>query len=293
MTVGKTGIAEVTEQIQKFWGPLSASQLLQTNPLLSVVNRDYEGVLQRKGDTAYVSVMRPFTGKTQTVGVDADTFEADKVSLVRTPIVANKVFYHAVEMESLAELQSQLDSNDAGLRSLMMQAVSDQINKYLYSFVKTSIVDGSTGDSGVATMTKDPIAGARKFGGVQKWPKNGNWYGLLDPSYYTDLSIDSVLANTDYIPNPVIEGGNEFRKVLDFRIAEDNSLPTAQGLFFHREFLYFVMQLMPVFKVSDLHSNYKRGVLVSVDVVGGAAKNAYAGDLMHYPVYNSAWTAVS
>ncbi len=293
MTIGKTGIAEVEEQIQKYWGPLSASQLTQTNPLLGVVNRNYEGVLRAKGDTAYVSVLRPFTGRTQTVGTDADTFVADKVSMVRTAIKADKVFYHAVELESLAELQSQLDSNDAGLRSLMTQAVNDQINKYLYSFVKPSIVDGSTGDSGVSTMSKDVFKGARVFAGAQKWPKDGNWFSLLDPSFYADINVDSVLANTDYVPNPVIEGGNEFRKILDFKAAEDNSLPTAQGLFFHREWLYFVMQLQPVFKISDLHSSYKRGILLSVDVVGGAAKNAYAGDLLHYPVYNSAWTAVS
>ena len=45
------------------------------------------------------------------------------------------------------------------------------------------------------------------------------------------------------------------------------------------------MQQMPQFKVSDLHSNYKRGILLSVDVVCGAAINAYAGSVMHYPVY--------
>jgi hypothetical protein len=47
------------------------------------------------------------------------------------------------------------------------------------------------------------------------------------------------------------------------------------------------MQQMPQWKVSDLHSNYKRGILLSVDVVCGAALNAYAGAVMHYPVYTT------
>jgi hypothetical protein len=285
MVLGPTNIGDVSEQIQKFWAPLGASQLVQNNPMLNIVNRNYEGNLQAKGDTVYVSVLRPMTGQTQTVGVDADTFAPSKVSMVRTAITANRVFSMSVELESLVQLQSLLDSNDAQLREMMMQAVSDQINKHIYSFVKASVTDGSTGDYNVSTLSKTELRGARVYAGKNKWPKDGNWFGLLDPAYWGDITVDSTLASIDFVGETPIAGTTTFRKLLDFNIAEDNCLGTSQGLFFHRDWMYFVMQQMPTWKVSDLHSNYKRGILLSVDVVGGAALNAYAGNELHYPVY--------
>lgn len=288
-----TLIGDVTEQVQKFWAPLGASQLVQTNKMLNIVNRNYEGTLQAKGDTAYVSVLKPMVGQTQTIGVDADTFSPSKAQLVRTAIVANKIMSASIELESAVQLQSLLESNDPKLRETMMQAVSDQINAYIYSFVKSSIVDGSTGDSGVATLSKTEFRGARVFGGVKKWAKDGNWFALLDPSFWGDINVDTTLSSSLFVGETPIAGTTEFRKILDFNAAEDNCLSTAQALFFHRDWFYFVMQTMPEWKVSDLHSNYKRGVLLSVDVVCGGALNAYSGNDMHYPIYNSAWTAPS
>jgi hypothetical protein len=287
MVIGATDIAAVADQIQKYWAPMSASQLVQTNPMVNIVNRNYQGNLQNKGDTVYVSVLNPMVGQTQTVGVDADTFSPSKAVLTRTSIVANKVMSSSIELESIVELQSLLDNNDPKLRETMMQAVSDQINAYLYSFVRASTTDGTNGDYNVATISKTEFRGARVFGGQKKWPKDGNWFALLDPSYWGDITVDSILSSSLFVGETPISGQSEFRNLLDFKTAEDNCLSTAQGLFFHREWLYFVMQQMPQWKVSDLHSNYKRGILLSVDVVCGAALNAYAGAVMHYPVYTT------
>lgn len=294
MTIGVTDIAAVTDQIQKFWAPMAASQLVQNNPMVNIANRNYQGPLQNKGDTVYVSVLNPMVGQTQTVGVDADTFQPSKAAFTRTAIQANKIMSASIELESIVELQSLLDSNDPKLRETMMQAVSDQINAYLYSFVRSSTTDGTNGDYNVSTLSKTEFRGARVFAGQKKWPKDGNWFALLDPAYWGDITVDSTLSSSLFVGETPITGQSEFRNLLDFKVAEDNCLGTSQGLFFHREWLYFVMQQMPQFKISDLHSNYKRGILLSVDVVCGAALNAYAGSIMHYPVYatNSAtgWT---
>lgn len=293
MGLGATKMADVAEQIQKFWGPLGMSQLYQENPMLSIVNREYEGSLKRQGDTVYVSVIKPLTGFMQTIGTDADTFSAEKIETVRTAIQATKVFSSNIELESLAELQSQLDSGNPRLRETMIRAINNKINSFLYSFVKSSIVDGSTGDSGVTAMSKTEFRGARVYAGSNKWPKDGNWFALLDPSFWGDVAIDSTLASMEFTGETPITQSMTMRKLLDFNCAEDNSLPTDQALFFHRDWLYAVMQTGMVWNVTDLRSNYKRGILLTCEMVGGAAKNAYIGDTLHYPVYNSAWTAVS
>lgn len=293
MANGPTKMADIAEQIQKFWGPLGMSQLYQENPLLSIVNREYEGSLQRQGDTVYVSVIKPLTGFMQTIGTDADTFDTEKIETVRTAIQATKVFSSNVELESLAELQSQLDSNNPRLRETMIRAINNKINAFLYSHVKSSISDGTTGDSGVSTMSKTEFRAARVAAGKNKWPKDGNWFALLDPAFWGDISIDQTLSSIDYVGELPITQTMSMRKLLDFATAEDNSLPNTQALFFHRDWLYAVMQTGMVWNVTDLRSNYKRGVLLTCEIVGGAAKNAYVGDTLHWPVYNSSWTAVS
>lgn len=293
MGLGATKMADVAEQIQKFWGPLGLSQLYQENPLLSVVNREYEGNLQRQGDTVYVSVIKPLTGFMQTIGTDADSFETEKIETVRTAIQATKVFSSNIELESLAELQSQLDSGNPRLRETMIRAINNKVNAFLYSFVKSSVVDGTSGDTGVSTMSKTEFRAARVYAGAQKWPKDGNWFALLDPAFWGDISIDDKLASVDYVGETPITQSMNMRRLLDFNCAEDNSLPNDQALFFHRDWLYAVMQTGMIWNVTDLRSNYKRGVLLTCEMVGGAAKNAYIGDTLHWPVYNSAWTAVS
>lgn len=288
--MASTMIGDVSDQIQKFWAPLSANQLVQNNPMLNVVNRNYEGNLQRKGDTVYVNVINPLTAEIRTVGTDADVFGTQKVSMTRTAIAANRLFNVAVELEDLVQVQSLLDSGDMKLREAMTQALSDKISAYIYSFKKSSIVDGSTGDSGVSTMSKTELRGARVYAGQKKWPKDGNWFAFMDPTFWGDISIDSTLASVDFVGETPIAASTQFRKLLDFNCTEDSSLSADQGFFCHRDWLYYVQQQQPTWKISDLHSNYKNGVLLSCQIIAGAAKNAYAGDDLHYLVYNSAWT---
>jgi hypothetical protein len=287
--MGLTGYNDVQDQMQKFWSPLSASQLVQSNPYLNVVNRNYEGQLSRKGDTVYVNVINPMTAEVRTAGVDADTFDTQKVQMTRTAIKADKLFSVAVELEDLVQLQSLLDSGDMKLRESMTQALADKISAYLYGFRKTTLTDGVTVDSGVATLSKTEFRGARVFGGKKKWPKDGNWFAFLDPEYWGDISVDSTLASVDFVGETPIAAQSSFRKLLDFNTTEDNSLGSKQGFFMHREWLYYVQQTAPTWKISDLHATKKNGVLLSCQIVGGAAKNQYAGDDLHYLVYNSSW----
>jgi len=289
--LGATKIGDVQNQVQKYWAPLGASQLVQTNKFANVINRDYENTINEGGDTVYVSVYKPMTASKKTIGVDADTYTPSKVQLVRTPIVADTVIEHSIELGSLAQLQSQLDIADSKLRSTMIQAISDKLNAHLYSYVKSSFTDGTDGDSGVATLDKSTLKAARLYAGQKKWARDGNWFAFLDPSYWSDLLVDSTLASVDYVGETPIASASEFRKLLDFNCTEDNSLPNTTGLAFHRDFLYLVMQKGMTWKVSDLHSSLKRGFLLSAEIVVGAKLNQYAGNDLHWPICNSSWVA--
>lgn len=290
IVLGDTLIADVSEQIKKYWAPMTQSQLVQTNKLVNVVNRDYEGSISQEGDTVYVSMIKPMVASLKTIGTDADTYSPSKIQTVRTAIVADKVVEASVRIGSLVELQSQIQSNSAQLRETMVQSMSDALNAYLYTFLKTSVSNGVTGATGITAFTKAELRQARVYAGAKKW-RTGNWFGFLDPSYWGDLNIDDTLAQNTFVSDMPIATASEFRSLLGFNITEDNSLPTDQALFFHRDWLYFVMQQGATWKVSDLHAQEKRGVHLSCEMVVGAKKNVFYGDDLHYPIYNSAWTA--
>ena len=290
IVLGDTILADVQDQVKKFWGPMTQSQLVQSNKLVNVVNRDYEGSIAQEGDTVHVSMIKPMTASLKTIGADADTYSPAKIQTVRTSIICDKLVEASVRVGSLVELQSQINSGSAQLRETMVQAMSDALNAYLYSFVKTSVSNGVTGTTGCSAFTKAELRQARVYAGQKKW-RTGNWFGFLDPSFWGDLNVDDTLARTDYVSDVPLSVPAEFRSLLGFNLTEDNSLSTDQALFFHRDFLYFVMQQGATWKVSDLHSQEKRGIHLSCEMIVGAKKNVYFGDDLHYPIYNSSWTS--
>lgn len=290
IVLGDTVLADVSEQIKKYWAPMTQSQLVQTNKLVNVINRDYEGSIAQEGDTVYVSMIKPMVASLKTIGTDADTYSPSKIQTVRTAIVCDKVVEASVRVGSLVELQSQIQSGSAQLRETMVQAMSDALNAYLYTFIKSSVSNGTTGVTGCAAFTKAELRLARVYAGQKKW-RTGNWFGFMDPSYWGDMNIDDTLAKSNFVSETPISAPSEFRNLLGFNLTEDNCLSTDQALFFHRDWLYFVMQQGANWKVSDLHAQEKRGIHLSCEMVVGAKKNVFYGDDLHFPVYNSAWTA--
>lgn len=290
IVLGDTVLADVSEQVKKYWGPMTQNQLVQTNKLVNVVNRDYEGSITQEGDTVYVSMIKPMTASVKTIGTDADTYSPSKIQTVRTAIVADKVIEASVRVGSLVELQSQIQSGSPQLRETMVQAMSDALNAYLYSFVKTVSDSPNDGLTGIATFAKAQLAIARAYAGKKKWAKS-NWFGFLAPTYWADICTDDALASVNYVSDTPLATASEFRNLLGFNLTEDNCLSDDQALFFHRDFLYFVMQQGATWKVSDLHAQEKRGIHLSCEMVVGAKANAYSGDILQYPIYNASWTA--
>jgi len=280
-----TTLADVSEQIQKYWSPMFTKELRESLLLGSLVNKEYDGEIKKGGDTVYVSQVNAPNGQLLTVGTDADAFSTEAVSTSRIAIQANKRAVAAYEFEDLVSLQSQIDMERSDVRESLMFAMNKQINDYLYSLVSPST---ATPDHELVStdMNAAQLSAIRKLAAQAKWGA-GAWYGLTDPSYYSDILDDTTLSSADYgaTDAPII-GGQLARNRFGFSILEDNSRSEDYGLFFHPDFMHMVMQQAVQVKVSDLHAQKKFGFVLSVDVVFGAALGI-DGDKKHIRVQGS------
>jgi hypothetical protein len=162
-----------------------------------------------------------------------------------------------------------------------------QINTYLYSLVSPSTSSPDHSISGVTDFNASQLSAARILAAQAKWPKDGQWYALLDPQYFGDLMNATTLASSDYGASdaPTING-NIALKRFGFNILEDDSRSADYGLLFHPSFMHMVSQTEVQVKISDLHPLGQFGVKLSVDLVFGA-KLGINGNVKHIKVYNS------
>lgn len=282
-----TALADVTNQIQKYWSPLFTKQLRESLLLGSLVSKDYDGEIKRQGDTVRVSQINAPTGQLLTVGTDADSFATEAVSTSYIDIVANKRAVAAYEFQDLVELQSQIGRENPEIMESLRYAMAKQINDYLYTLVSPST---SAPDHSIASVTDfnaSQLAACRILAAQAKWPDAPGWYGLLDPVYYGDLMNATTLASSDYNggDTPTV-GGKIGTKRFGFNLFEDNSRSTDYGLLFHPSFMHMVSQTEVQVKVSDLHAQKRFGVVMSVDMVFGA-KLGINGNVKHIKVYNT------
>jgi hypothetical protein len=252
----------------------------------SLVDKKYQGELKAQGDRVRVSQVNAPNGQLLTVGTDADSFDSEATSTSYVDITANKRAVAAYEFHDLAQLMSQIDNNPEVMESLKF-AVSEQINTYLYSLVNPST---SAPDHLIASVTDfnaTQLAACRTLAAQAKWGPAPGWYALLDPQYYSDLLAATTLTSVDYgATDAPLVGGKIALKRLGFNIYEDTSRSADYGLLFHPDFMHMVSMPEVQIKISDLHSHKKFGVLMSVDLVFGAALGNN-GNVKHIKVYNS------
>lgn len=266
-----TDLAAVTNQIQKFWAPVFMPELKAGAKLPALVNRDYEGELKNQGDTVRVSQLVIPDAQIRTVGTDADTFDSQALATTSVDVKADSRCVVAVEIQDLAQLQSQLESKDSEIRQGLLLSAMRKLNAALYAKVAPSASSPDHIINSTATFNATQASNARMRAAQAKWMKNKPWYGALDPSYYNDMLNAQTLTSRDYVEGeqPVI-GGELANKRFGISWFEDDALAVSQGVIFHPDFLYLVMQTQPTFKLSDLHSQKKFGYLLSVDFVFGA-----------------------
>jgi hypothetical protein len=266
-----SNLADVTNQVQKYWAPVFSKELRAAHLLAALVNKDYEGQIKKGGDTVRVSQINAPTGQLLTVGTNADTFDSESISTSYVDIKADKRAVAAYEFEDLVSLQSQIDNTSAPCWDALKYAISNQINNYLYSLAVASTASPDHKLNSVSAMNAAQVAAIRLLAATAKWDESKGWYGLVDPSYMNDILGDSTLAHADYgaADAPTVSGKLGMKR-YGFNIFEDNSRATDTSLWFQPDFMHLVQQTEVKVEISSLHAQKKFGVLMSVDLVFGA-----------------------
>lgn len=283
-----TTLAEVSNQIQKYWSPLFTKQLRESLLLGGLVDKKYQGAIARGGDTVRVSQVNAPAGQNLTVGTDADTFNTEAISTSYVDIKADKRAVAAYEFQDLVELQSQIDNNPE-VRESLMYAMNKQVNDYLWSLVSASTSAPDHNINAVSDFNSSQLSACRVLAAQAKWRPEPGWYVLADPQYYGDLLNSTTIVSSDFSAGdaPTV-GGMIGTKRFGFSIFEDNSRAADHALVFHPDFMHLVQQQAVQVKVSDMHALGKFGYKLSVDMVYGA-KLGINGSVKHIQVYNSAW----
>lgn len=290
-----TLLANVNDQVQTFWSPLFEDELKEKTLLPSLVSKKYDGEIKAGGNVVRVSQINRPSGAIKTVGSGHETFSAETLSTQYVSVTANKVITAAFEFDDLVQLQSQIGAQDSKIRQAMLEAVEMKLNSYLYSLVSPSSSAPDHIINGVSDFNAAELVGVRKLASQAKWPADGGWWLLADPSYYNDLLSATTLTSSEYVPDAPVVGGKMAMQRFGFNILEDNSAgmgqlsPAAAGadyaLAFHPDFMHLVMGA-PEFKVSDLHSNKQFGYVISVRMIVGAALGN-DGNVKHIKIYNT------
>jgi len=285
-----SSLTEVTNQIQKFWSPVFQDQLKEDTLLPSLVNKEYstnlaQGQQLKKGDTVRVSQYNRPTATRTTLGVDSDTFATSPINTSYVDLKLTKRITAAYEFEDIAELMSQVDSNDPKMRQTLFDAVALELNDYLYEFVNPSTSNPDHLINGVTDFNATQIATLRKLAAQAAWPRDNRWYILADPSYYSDALAAQTLTSADYVNDAPVVGGQIVNRRFGFNILEDNSRSTDYAIAFHPDFLLGVWT-EPRFLLSSLHPNKQFGYVLSVDILCGATLGI-DGNVKHIKVYNT------
>jgi len=274
-----TNLAQVNEQIQKYWAPVFTQELREQLLLGALVNKSYQGDLKQGGDTVYVSQLSAVTGELKDVGVDADTFSSEQMSLSRLAIVADKRAVASYKVADLVSIQSQLDQGKPEILESLRFGVSKKMNDHLYSLVAPSASAPDHIINSVTSFDLSTLQAVHKLANEAKWPMDGQWYGLLSPKYYADLLGITAATSSDFgASDAAVISGQIALKRFGFSIVGDNSRSGSQALFLHPSFMHMVMQSEVQLKVSDLHSQNQFGYVISADVIFGA-KQAVDGNI--------------
>lgn len=271
--MAKTSLTDVADQIQTKWSTLFMQELRESFLLPSLVSKAYEGEIRFKGDTVRVSQINELQSDLREVGVDADTYETNKITTSKVDLKADRRAVSAIEFDDLVSIQSIIDpSSNPDVRKAMMHDVGRQINTYLYSLMVPSTSNPDHTINSTAAMSNTIMANMRQACAEAHWPKESPWYNLMGPGYYSDfLSDNNLIADTFGFEDGARISGQVGQQRYGFINYEDDSAPlTTSSIAFLPEALLYAAQTEPQFKLSDLHGNKQFGYTLSVDLLFGA-----------------------
>lgn len=271
--MASTNLGDVQYQVEKYWSPVAMKQLRESLLLGALVNKDYQGDLKKGGDTVRVYQVAAPNATTTTVGtLNSNSFSPSAVTTSYVDIVANKHVTAAYEIADEVELMSLLNRDNPEVISSLVFSVEKAVNTALYAAMVPSAAAPDHLLNLVTDLNNTQLLDIRKLAATAKWETSKGWYGLIDPSYYSDVLASQSLVSSDFgaADAPVISGKLGLRR-YGFQIFEDNSLATDVGYFFHPDAVHMVMAKELSIKISDLHPTGKHGFLISVSLIFGTA----------------------
>lgn len=277
--MGLTNVADVANQIQKFWSPIFVPELRESHPFINLVDKKYSGEIKKGGDEVKVSQIVAVDAERKTIGDPGyNTFNSQTLVTRQVAVKADQIITAAVEIDDLADLQSQIGDQNSEIRSALLHGVMRNLNNFLYSKVAPS-ASNPDHDYSDSTITKTELLKYRRLASESHWA-SGQRFALVSPQYWEGILGDTTLTSADFVNDaPVIAGQQALRR-YGWDMLEDDSREGKYAIFFHPDFLHLVMQKEPEFKLSDLHANKQHGYLLSVRLVCGA-KLGIQGDIKH------------
>jgi hypothetical protein len=265
-----TTIAEVQDQVQKYWSPMFVDELRASMLIGSLVNKEYDGQIKNGGDVVKVSQIVAPQGENRTVGVNASEFTTEQLQTLQVEVKADKRAVAGFEFDDLSQIQSQIGQQDSKIREALVYAVGKQINDYLYSLVAPSASAPDHIRNSITDYNKAELLAVRLLASQAKWGKAQNKYILADPSFYGDILGDTTLSSSEFTGDKPMVGGQLAEKRMGFWVLEDDGLAVDQAVAFHPDFLHLVTQTSVQFKISDLHANNKFAYKITADIIYGA-----------------------
>jgi len=277
-----TTLTSVANQIQQFWAPLQDKTLVEGLILPAIVESGKDKA-PRKGDTVRISQYEEGVGENKTVGVDANTFTPEAISLSHVDVVIDKRAIFSTVFDDLVELQSQVSLSDPKLMGVSARAMERQINSYLYSLSAPTVTQPSIA---AGSFNASKLTELGQLADDALWAEDDRWL-IVDPTYWKALLDDSTLTSADFVQDSPVMGSNKVLNRYGWKIVKDNSAAMKTQLnaggagvaqAFTTDYLEFVIQQEARTKISDRHSNNELKVGFSVDKVYGAALGLEGAD---------------
>lgn len=277
---GVTLVGDLSNQVGKLWAPLTVDELKERAVMASLTNRDYEGQINNANDTVYVTQFQVGEASRKQVGSGHESYTTNLLGSARISIVANQVFSHAIELDDLVPLQTQMQNPESELRSKMEAAIARKVDAYIYSLVSPSTTSPDHLLGGVTDFNATALLNVRKLASQAKWPEDVRRIQLLDPQYMNDLLSATTLTSADYASDSPSVMGKFGLMRHGFEIYENNAdafldvdtgaTATADvGLAFTPDFIHTVLGA-PEWSVVDNKPNGKFTYSLVLKVLGGA-----------------------
>ena len=265
MTQVISGKTELASMIPTIWSPMMYDELRAKIAFLNLFSREYSGNIANVGDTVKINQLVAPSGEILTD--DEAQFSSEALSFNTFNIVANKRASASFEITDMAQLQSL--EFQAQAREALVYAIRKQIESAIIAALipSASAPDHQIAPASPSDLNAVDLAAMRTLLSEAKVPTS-NRYLALSPSYYGDLLQKNVVTSQDFVTANSAQDA-VVSKFMGLNIFEHDLLPADVGYAVHPSALQMVIQRDVRVKISDLHSNYKYGTLISADIIFG------------------------